>query len=325
MTYNGTLQGYFVSGKRTSLLLLLLSVAVWSVGLFLSPRPESVSWPGYPFSLPGEVLSALVPLLCYVAVAFILVSFHLHESRIHWLAPLYLFIVSVSTAIHYDVVASASTLFFMLLMRELLSCEPGETVTGSLFAAFALLGLMSFALPQFLWLLPMLVVYLFISNIAGAKNIMSAILGLLLPFWLLLGTMYVWPDVAVVMPSWDKFVASVELSGVADITPSRLLLVAMELGIILPVTVLFVRSSVPSKPLVRRNFMFVMIMNCFLLLLSCFIADAFELFYAWRVPGIAVMASYLFSLKITRFSNVYFIFVFVFWILIAISGIWMSR
>lgn len=325
MTYSRTLQRRFVSGRHTSLVLLLLSATVWCIGLFLNSRPESICWPGYSFSLPGETLSVVVPLLCYVAVGFVLVSFHLHESRIHWLAPLYLFVTSVSMSIHYDVTASVSTLLFMLLMRELLACQPGDGSAGSLFTAFALLGLLSFALPQFISLLPLLLVYVSVANMSGIKNIMAAALGLLLPFWLFFGTMYVWPGITVAMPSWNGFVATMNLSSIADITPLRLVAMVMEMGIMLPVIGLFVRSSVPSKPHVRRKFLFVMIVNVWLLLLSCISASNFELLYAWRVPGIAVMASYLFSFKATRLSNVYFILVFLFWILMAVFSIWTGR
>lgn len=325
MTCSSTLQGRFLSGKHTSLILLFMSVAVWCVGLFLNSRPETVGWQGYGFSLPGDIISVAVPLLCYVATGFGLASFHLHESRIHWFVPLYLFVVAVSMPIHYDVVASVSTLLFVHLMRELLSCQPGESVAGSLFTAFALLGILSFLLPQFLFLLPMMLIYLFFANISGIKNIMAAILGLLLPFWLLFGLMYVWPGVVVALPAWESSFAAMTLSGIADITPLRLMLLIMELGIMFPVIALFVRSSVPSKPHVRKKFVFVIIVNAFLLLVSCVSAANFELLYAWRVPGIAVMASYLFSLKVTRLSNVYFIVIFVFWIVIAAFGVWMSR
>ena len=321
LTYSRTLQRRFVSGRHTSLVLLLLSVAVWCIGLFMNSRPEYICWPGYSFSLPGEIISVAVPLLCYVAVGFVLVSFHLHESRIHWLVPLYLFVVAVSMTIHYDVVASVSTLLFMLLMRELLASQQGEDVAGSLFTSFALSGLLSFLLPQFLSLLPMLLVYVFIANMTGIKNFMAAILGLLLPFWLFFGAMYVWPGIAVVIPSWGSFVASMDLAGAVDITPSRLILLITELMVMLPAFVVFARSSVPSKPQVRRKFLFVMVVNIWLLLLSCVSASNFELLYAWRVPGIAVMASYLFSFRATRFSNVYFILVFLLWGLIAVFSV----
>ena len=321
MIYNRTLQGRFVSGRHTSLVLLLFSAAVWCIGLFLNSRPESICWPGYSFSLPGEFLSAAIPLLCYVAVGFVLVSFHLHESRIHWLAPLYLFVVAVSMSIHYDVVAAISTLLFMLLMRELLACQPGEGAAGSLFTAFALLGLLSFLMPQFISLLPLLLVYISIVNMSGIKNVMAAVLGLLLPFWLLFGTMYVWPGITGAIPSWSSYLAAMDFPAIAEMTPLRILALVMELGIMLPVIALFARSSVPSKPHVRKKFLFVMIVNAWLLLLSCISAPNFGLFYAWRVPGIAVMASYLFSLKVTRFSNVYFILVFLFWIVMAVFSV----
>lgn len=279
-------------------------------------------WPVYMFSVGGGVFSSIVPLFCYIAVAVILGMLHLHERRISWFTSLYFFLSAASLFIHNDVVSAVSAVLFIALMAALMACQPGDDAEGTLFAAFALLGLLSFLLPQFLFLLPLFVAYLFIANIFGLRRLMAAVLGLILPFWLLFGITYVWPEVAEYIPAIDSISGCLAFPIIIEFTPLRLLLSVTEFGVMLPAMVIFATSSMPSKPFLRRRLLFMMVTNAYLLLLSLFSAPNFEMLYAWRMPGTAVMASYLFSLKVTRYSNIYFVMFFIFWLAIAVLSVW---
>lgn len=324
MTYSRSLQGRFVSGRYTPLILVLVSVVVWRIGSFFLPTSTGMLWPVHMFSVGGGVISAVVPMLCYIAVAVILGMLHLHERRISWFTSLYLFLSAVSLFIHNDVVSAVSALLFVAVMAALLVCQPGDDAEGTLFAAFALLGLLSFLLPQFLFLLPLFVAYLFIANISGLRRFMAAALGLILPFWLLFGITYVWPEVAEYIPDIDSISGSLAFPIIIEFAPLRLLLSVTEFGVMLPAMMIFATSSVPSKPFLRRRLLFMMVTNAYLLLLSLFSAPNFEMLYAWRMPGTAVMASYLFSLKVTRYSNIYFVLFSIFWLAIAVLSIWVN-
>ena len=325
MTCSRTLQGRFVLGRYTSLILLLLSVTVWTVGIFTTISPAHVGWPGYTFVVPGKFFSVALPLASHVAIAAMLGTFNVHERRINWFASLYIFLASVSVFINHDITASFSSLLFVLVMWQLFNCHQGATASGSVFTSFALLGLSSFILPQFIILIPMLVVYILMMNIRGTKCMAAGILGLMLPFWFLFGITYVWPEASGIMPSVDEMVGMVDFPSLVRLTPLSALVLVMELGIMIPAILLFVRSSVPSKPHLRRKLLFLMIVNAYLLVLSFFSNPDYWLMYAWRLPGLAVMASYIFSFRVTRLSNIYFILVFIIWFVIAVLGIWANR
>lgn len=279
-------------------------------------------WPVHMFSVGGGVLSEMVPMLCYVVVAVILGMLHLHERRISWLTPLLFFLAAMSLFIHNDVVSAVSAVLFIVVMAALLACQPGEDAEGSLFAAYALLGLLSLILPQLVFLLPLFVVYLFVANIFGPRRLLASMLGLLMPFWFLFGITYMWPGFSGYISGLDRILSCLAFLAAVELTPLRIVLLMTELGIILPAIAMFAGSSVPGKPFLRRRLLFIMITNTYLLLLSLLSAPNFEMLYAWRIPGTAVLSSYLFSLKVTRYSNIYFVLFFIFWLTIAVLSVW---
>ena len=154
MTYNKSLQGHFVSGKHTPVILLLLSLVAWGVGVFAVPVVPVQKWAGFDFCQVGSLLANVVSLACCVMSAFMLSSLYLSERRIHWLTALYIWIVSLSLFAHGSMVWAVSALLFMVLLTMLFMCQPASRIEGSLFAAFSVLGLASLLLPQFLLLLP---------------------------------------------------------------------------------------------------------------------------------------------------------------------------
>lgn len=324
MTYSRSLQGLFVSGRYTPLILVLVSVVVWRIGSFFLPTSSGMLWPVHMFSVGGGIFSAIVPMFCYIAVAVILGMLHLHERRINWLTSLFFFLAAVSLFMHNDVVSAVSALLFIAVMSALLVCQPGEDTEGALFAAFALLGLLSFLLPQFLFLIPLFLLYLFVANIFGLRRFLAAMLGLILPFWFLFGVTYVWPEVSELVPSGESVLCSLAFPEVIEFTPLRILLPVTEFAVMLPAMMVFATSSVPSKPFLRRRLLFIMIANTYLLLLSFLSALNFDMLYAWRMPGIAILASYLFSLKVTKYSNIYFVTIFILWLAIAVFSVWVN-
>ena len=109
---------------------------------------------------------------------------------------------------------------------------------------------------------------------------------------------------------------------ISEPLPMRLLLTFIELLIMLPAIAVFVSMHVPSKPILRRRMAFVILTNVYLQLLSWLSVDNFELFFTWRISGSAIMASYVFLLKISKVSNVYFVFINILWFAVAAFSIW---
>ena len=322
MTYSRSLQGRFVTGKYTPVTLLLLSLMVWGIGVFVLPDTPVAIWAGIELGAIGTLLSGVISLACTVMSAFLLSSLYISERRIHWLTTFYLWIAALSLFTHANVLWAVSGLIFMVFLTMLFVCQSVVWVESSLFAVFALLGFASLLLPQFLMLLPLGIVYMLMANIMSTKRFMAALLGLLTPFWLVYGTVYVCPAADVLLSAFNAGLDGLACLTIADLHPMRLLLTVVELSILLPAAAVFVGSSVPGKPMLRRRLSFVMVACAWLMLLSWLSGDDFGLYYVWRMPGIAILASYVLTVKMNKFTNVYFVFINLLWLAVAALSIW---
>lgn len=108
----------------------------------------------------------------------------------------------------------------------------------------------------------------------------------------------------------------------AEPLPIRLLLTFADLTVLLPAAVLFAGSPVPGKPILRRRLEFLMLTCVWLMLLSWLYGNDFGLFYVWRLPAIAILASYILTLKVNKATNVYFVFINLLWLAVAAFSIW---
>ena len=322
MTYKSSLQGHFVSGRYTPITLLLLSLTVWGIGVFALPGTPITICEGVEPGVASPFLSNAVSLVCTVLCAFLLSPLHFSERRVHWLTALFLWIASLSLFTHTNVLWSVSAPISVLLLRMLFVCRPEVRVEGLLFAAFATLGFASLLMPQFLLLLPLGITYMSMMNVMGVKRIMAAILGLVTPLWLVYGTVYVYQPADVLLIPLNAGIHSLMSVSFAEPLPIRLLLTFADLAVLLPAVVLFAGSPVPGKPILRRRLEFLMLACVWLMLLSWLYGNDFGLFYVWRLPAIAILASYILTLKVNKATNVYFVFINLLWLAVAAFSIW---
>lgn len=302
-------------GRRTSLVLQLLSVAAWVAGYFLLTPGNSAQW-------SGEPLWQILAFACYAAAALFVNGLHLFERRVHWLAAVYMWLVALSLHVHGNMLYALSSLLFVVSLTLLFACVQADDTKRSLYSAFAMVGLSAFLTPMHLYLLPLFVVYMFIANIFSIKNFVAALLGVFTPFWLFFGTVYVFPETAVALTYFNEGIGQLLVFGFAEPSPLLLAVSVLELMLLLPAVVIFAGSSSPAKPLLRRRLQLIMVLNFSLLLLSWIVRGSFGLFYMWCLPGVAILGSYLFTVKISRAMNVYFALVNILWILIAAYSLW---
>lgn len=320
MIYNKSIQGRFVTGIFTMPVLLSCALALW---LFVAIAGEfrddvlSSSAPSCNF------LTRSLSLLCYMAVAFILNHLLLFERRVGWLMSLYMWLIALSMHVSYDFHVAFSAMALAASVAVLFSCQVTVEHERVLFAVFALIGSVSLLTPVFLLILPVLVSFTFISNTITVKRGFAMLLGLLTPFWLIFGASYVYEPVRMLFSGMQGFFAG----GIfmVALPPSHILLsIAAELLVLVPASVFFFSSSSPGKPILRKRLCFILLLNSYMMLLSFLLPLHCELLYACRIPGTAVLMSYLFIQKITKLSNIYFIFVNLFWVSFASYSLWMG-
>lgn len=305
-----TLQKRFVSGRYTPIVLTVAALLLWLVGCIPGLGGQS-DWGEHALSL-----------LFYAASAFILNSFMIIEGRTTWLAGLFLWLCAIGLTFDGDSLVAASLFVYMLSLVMLFRCSQGEGVQLRVYAAFALLGVSSLLIVQSLYLLPLFLLYIVMASLFSVRTLFAAILGFLTPCWLLWGTLYVlpWlcPQGLSVMPSVHGLLHMPHWSLSLHSTAFP----AMELFVMIPAAVLFLKTPGRGKLFMRRMFLFMLLANIYLWLLAWFAEHNSGMLLAWRIPGLAVMAAYMFTSGMNRVTGIYFVLLNILWILIFLIELW---
>lgn len=309
-----------MSNRFTPLMLFGISFLLWLVGFFVGRSGAESAFMGYE---SGNVLQYLLSLLLFAASSVVVSSFHLFERRIYWLASLVFALIAVSLFIHGDLACAVSLLLFVVLLSCLFSCVQGCDNRRSLFSIFALFGAASFFYPQFMTLLPVLLLYIYMSGLGGVKGFLSALLGLLLPFWFIFGAIYIWPEAAGFAGDFYARVSCLASAGGRHLSVTDAVAAAAWLAVTLPYAALFTGSAVPGKPYLRKRLQFLMLLDIYLFVLSMIYTNDFEIYYTWSLPIKGIMLSYIYTSKITFFTRYYFVLINIIWLLLAPLELWL--
>ena len=302
--------------------MLFVSLLLWVGGYLGSVGSASTTLASWGLDFFGDLFSRAVSLLSYICAALVLNHIYLFERRVPYLPHIFLWLVSVQMFLHPDCVIAPTLLFFLLSVAQLISCCQEKGQQRVLYGAFAILSFSSLFFLQFVYLFPLFFVYLWVGNVFSAKNLFAALLGALTPYWLLLGILFVAPSLDGLLLPQKMGMLNLLTPATLSFTLQQLVTLATELLVLVVAVSLFVTSSLPAKPLLRRRLLFVFIANVYLLLLSFALPQDYALLLAWRLPGNAIMAVYVFSMRVTRLSNVYFVILNILWLVAALLCLW---
>lgn len=299
-----------------------MSFLLWITGYILSVGDDSTISAALGLDFIGDTVSRVVSLLSYIGAALILNHISLFEYRVPYLPHIFLWLASVQMFLQTDCLVAFSLLLFLLAVVQLISCCQPHSQEKTIYGAFAILSFSSLFFLQFAYLLPLFFLYLWVGNVFSIKNLFAALLGVITPYWLLFGTLFVAPSLEGLLLPLKSGVSNLLSSASFSFSLQSWVTLATEILILFVAVSLFFISSLPAKPLLRRRMILVFILNAYLLLLSFFIPQDYIQFLAWRIPGDAIMAVYVFSTKITRLSNIYFITLNILWLLTAVLCLW---
>lgn len=305
-----TLQKRFVSGRYTPIFLTVAALLLWLVGCIPGVGVQC-GW--------GE---RALSLLFYAVSAFILNSFMIIEGRTTWLAALFLWLCSVSLTFDCDYLVAASLFLFMVSLVLLFRCSQGDGTQLRVYTAFAFSALSSFFIVQSLYLLPLFLLYVAMASSVSVRTLLAAMLGFLTPFWMIWGTLFVFPWLCPHGVSVFPSLQGLLHMPVVSLSLQTIAFSVMELFVIVPVAVLFIKTPVRGKPVMRRMFLFMVLANIYLWVLSWFVGDNSDILLAWRIPGIAVMSAYMFTLGMNRITGYYFVLLNILWIFVFLIELW---
>ena len=318
------LQGSFASGRYTSTVLFVLSMLVLVAAHWLPVSAVSLAQPALPLFMNG-VVARVASIFIYMLSATILSQQTFFDRAVKWTGALYLWLVAISTFINGNPLVAVLSLLFLLSVVLLFHCQHSPDPTRLLYTSFLLLGLLAFITPYALCLIPLYLLFCSMANILSARGIAASLLGLITPFWLIIGTAYVFPSVNGLFESFaDSFAVCFNIC-FPGLTIECLLLILLVIAVLLPSLFTFVGGTSPSKPQLRRRFSFVLAANLYLLLLFCIFGAGAGFFYVCQLPFVAIEASYLFAKKETKLSNVYFVLVNIILLAIATLPLWLRH
>ena len=295
-----------MSGRTTPVWLFTASLLLWVV------RVVADALLGAEMTLAGYFVPLLLSLLCYVAATVILDVSFLFERRVRWLSAMFMWLAAVSSFICGVGLEALAVLFLAIVVYRLFACKQGDEAAYSLFSVFITVGLASLILPQFILLLPVFMVYALLSARGGIRGFLAMLLGFSFPYLLVGGVDYLFPGIV----PW-KFMGegigylhalSLRMPVWYQVVP-----ILLQLLVLVPFTVIFMNSTVPGKPFLRRRLVFLIYLNVALLLLSLLYNDDSRLYYMMSLPTAAVMMGYIFTIKVSKPMNWFFVVVNILW------------
>ncbi len=259
----------------------------------------------------------------YVAAALLLNSFVIIEGRTPWLGGLFVWLAACNLTLHGNLTLALSVPALLLLLALLTACHPRENVQRWVYAAFALFATAALFVPQFVYLLPLYFLFMSMTGTMGTRNLLAALLGLLTPLWMLFGMIIIVPGFSFLGQMLkDAFAGLLQFSFVVP-RPNILLPMAIEAVVTLWAAAVFSRCPSPAKPLMRRVLSLFIYMNIYLWVLAWLLDDCALIFYVWRLPGVALLVAYIFSLRFTKFYNICFWILAVMSIVVALFNVWL--
>ncbi len=273
----------------------------------------------------GNVVSRCITFACFAVSAVVWSSLYIFDHRIRWQFPLLLFLPGVSIFVHGCVEPALSLLLFLLVLYRLFSCTQGKDNRYTLFSAFLLFGLATMLYPPFIMLLLPFVLYVAMLSLAGVKEVLAILLGLLTPYWFLFGVDYILHDTIGTAGLFEAplgYLKSIEFQ-FPSLFGSIVLLA--ELSVLLPFVLLFSGSASPGKPLLRKRLRFFALFEAYLLLLELLCGSDFNIYYIWSLPVTGIMLTYIYSLKNTLFSRYYFVVINIIWLLMVPFSLWLKH
>lgn len=322
MIYNGnTFQKLFITGRYTLIFLLGGALLLWVAGCLCVDIDISQLNLQLPYTFPRWV-EHVVSFALYMCVALILNSFIIIEGRTPWMGGIMMWYTGLFISLQSDVFLPLSLLMLFVALSLLLLCHQSIGVERRLFVAFMALAVCSLFFPQFAYMLPVFLLYPVMVSVMSARGLVAAFLGLITPYWLYLGTMFICSmyDVA-----WSRVIVGLNSICVLDfvgLSIQNIALFGLELVVMIVSAALLMSGSNPAKPLMRKTLRFFIIMNLYLWIVALFKEQDYNMLLAWRLPGLALMSAYIYSYRITKLFNIYFVILNIWWLAAAILGVW---
>jgi hypothetical protein len=308
--------------------LLICSLVLWGAGaLFYTTSSQghySPEWTqGWLFAV-DSLLLRFVALVLYALTAILLSCYLMFERRASWQPFIMLYLVAANFSIQADVMAALTQLLMVVALGLSLRIDHAVDERRVIFSQFAFVATSSVLFPQFLLLLPLLLIYPAQCGKLSPKTFFAALLGVAMPMWIGAALLYLFPALHPMLDTLKLWLNDLLQTPSVVVTPSMLLRLCAEPLVTLPAIVHFLFTATVGRTHLRRRVSFFIAIYVVLWLAGWLRPELFTLYFVWRLPIISLLAAYIFPALPMKTSNIYFIATMLLWAASAVVELWIA-
>ncbi|MGL4852534.1 MAG: hypothetical protein ACRC3Z_07825 [Phocaeicola sp.] len=275
----------------------------------------------------AESLNESATWIIHVLTSYLIIelntSYSLIRTRTSFHITLYVLFVTVSLFLHPFRYAWISLPLFLLSIHQLFSSYEAEDRVTPLFHSFLFLSIASYLVPQFLFFIPLAWLGLLMFNSFSPRGFVASLLGILTPYWFVLGYSFLKEDFALINSPFQAVSTLSPLQYSSNFQLEPLFLMGAVVLLTLVCGVYYLGHSYLEKSRTRSFFSFLLICQLGIYLLMLLFPQQIGIFFALSLPFSAILGGHFFTLTNNRFSNLFFIAIFVTLILVTAYYLWM--
>lgn len=209
--------------------------------------------------------------------------------------------------------------FYLLLFRA----YQDKQAVGSVFYAFALLGIGSFWFVQLLWFVPLLWILLYSHVLAGSwRTFFASLFGLLIPYWFLAGYHIYAESLPELLAHFEAIAAVQPLGLPADWTTADLLSTALVVVAFLTGAIHFHRNSYMDKIRTRMLYEVFTTMAVACIVLAALQPQHHHVLLGMLIVNTAPLVGHFIALTHTRLTNIAFLLLLTATLAITYYNVW---
>ena len=270
-----------------------------------------------------EVISWFIHLITGILIIELNISYSLIRRRTSFHVALYAFFASISFFLHPFQAAWFTIPLFYFAIHQLLRIAESTEKVSYLYQSFFFLAITVLFEPHFLFLIPLFGIGTLIFNSCSGKGFFASLLGFATPYWLLLAYSIVRDDYSLLTASYHSIKALQPFQYATLPALPQLYLMATILLLTFVCTFYYLNFSYLDKSRTRTYFYFLFLCQLTLYSIIIIFPEQMNLFFALSLPISALIGGHFFTLTNNRFSNFFFIVIFVTLISATIYYLWM--
>lgn len=307
-------------------MLFICSLLLWGAGALFdigTVHSESPQW-AEAWLIAGEMLLRPAALVIYGVAAFLMSSYLIVERRVAWQPCIMLWFTAVCFNIQPDILSAFTMFAFTASIGLAFRCDEMTDARKQLFGLYVAATTFTILFPQFVIILPALIIYPAMSGKLNSQSFLAALLGVATPAWLIGGCIYLFPELLALLEAHKEHIAGLLQTSAVELTLPMLVRIAAELVIMVPAIAHFAMTTTIGRVHLRRRMLFCIILDVLLWVAGWWCPGMFNLFFIWRLPLLSLLAAYIFPVLPQKTSNIYMLSVLFLWLSTAVIGLWIG-